>query len=173
MIEEEEKKQLFKEYIEDKEKKGLISEEEKKEKAGLLKIFRRLEEDLESDELETLNQIYDQYINNEDITQRNIKLNTHRRTLFFMFYVISPIFGIINLIGIFETITMMNILFEILKNAIVAYYYSTQLESYQITKFSLNDFHKKYNFYNMFFEDTKKESFDFNLMMFTAFLGDI
>ena len=173
VIEEEEKKQLFKEYIEDKEKKGLISEEEKKEKAGLLKIFRRLEEDLESDELETLNQIYGQYINNEDITQRNIKLNTHRRTLFFMFYVISPIFGIINLIGIFETITMMNILFEILKNAIVAYYYSTQLESYQITKFSLNDFHKKYNFYNMFFEDTKKESFDFNLMMFTAFLGDI
>ena len=111
----EEEKQFDKEYIEDKEKKALISEEEKKEKAGLLNIFKRLEEDLESEDIETLNQIYDQYLNNEDITQRNIKPNTHRRTLFFMFYIVSPIFGVINLIGIFESISIMNILFEVIK----------------------------------------------------------
>ena len=42
-----------------------------------------------------------------------------------------------------------------------------------ITKFSINDFNEQYNFYNLFFEDTKMETFDFNLMMLSAFLGDI
>ena len=108
----------------DKEKEeqaNLISEEEKKEKKDLLKIFRRLEEDLESDKFETLNQIFGQYINNEDITKRNIKPDTSRCSLIFMFYVISPLFGIINLIGIFESITMMNTIFQILKNSVIIF----------------------------------------------------
>ena len=106
----------------EEEQKPLIGEDEKKEKKDLLKIFIRLQEDLESDDLETLNQIYSQYINNEDITKRNIKQNTTRKTLFLMFYVISPIFGIINLIGIFESISIMNIIFQILKNSVLNFF---------------------------------------------------
>ena len=159
----------------DKEKEeqvNLISEEEKKEKKDLLKIFRRLEEDLESDKFETLNQIFGQYINNEDITKRNIKPDTSRCSLIFMFYVISPLFGIVNLLGIFESITMMNTIFQILKNSVTIYINSC-LKDYEPKTFSINEFNSKYNFYHLFFEDTKKESFDFNLMMFTAFLGEI
>ena len=43
----------------------------------------------------------------------------------------------------------------------------------EIEKYSLNLFREKYEFYKMLYYDTKKESFDFNLMMFMAFLGDI
>ena len=150
----------------------LISEDEKKEKKDLLKIFKRLEEDLESDDLETLNEIYGQYINNEDITKRNIKQDTSRKSLFLMFYVISPLFGIVNLIGIFESISIMNIIFQILKNSALNYIYS-KFYSNEVERYSVNDFHKNYNFYNMFLDNANKESFDFNLMMFTAFIGDI
>ena len=154
------------------EKISLINEEENKEKKDLLKIFRRLEEDLESDQFESLNQIYNQYLNNEDITKRNIKPETTRCSLIFMFYVISPLFVIINLIGIFESITIMKIIFQILKNSIIIYINSF-LRDNEAKTFAINDFNNKYNFYHLFFEDTRKESFDFNLMMFTAFLGDI
>ena len=138
------------------EKISLINEEENKEKKDLLKIFRRLEEDLESDELETLSQIYGQYLNNEDITKRNIKPETTRCSLIFMFYVISPLFVIINLIGIFESITIMKIIFQILKNSIIIYINSF-LRDNEAKTFSINDFNNKYNFYHLFFEDTRKE----------------
>ena len=85
-----------------------------------------------------------------------------------MFYVISPLFGIINLIGIFESITMMNTIFQILKNSVIIYANSF-LKDYEPKTFSINDFNSKYNFYHIFFEDTKKESFDFNLMMFILY----
>ena len=151
----------------------LISEEEKKEKNDLLEIFKRLEVDLASKEFETLNQIYSQYINNEDINKRNIKPNTSKFCLLFMFYVISPIFGIINLIGIFESITILKIIFQILLNSSIIYLKSLRKNTEKNDYFSIEDFNNNYNFYNMFFEDTKKESFDFNLIMFTSFLGDI
>ena len=155
------------------ERLALIKKEDKKEKKDLLEIIKRLKEDLESEEFDTLDEIYGQYLNNEDMTKRKIKPNTNRCSLIFMFYIISPIFGIINLIGIFESITMMNIIFQILKNAAIAYFESIRKDKTDIKLFSLEDFNNNYNFYNMFFESTKKESFDFNLMMFTGFLGDI
>ena len=171
---EDKKNEEVKLLIENDENKELITQEDKDEKSDLLKIMQRLEVDLVSDEYETLNQIYGQYINNEDITKRNIKQDTSRRELIFMFYIISPLFGIINLIGIFESISIMNVMFQILKNSIVIKFKSLfKKDPSEIELFSINDFNSNYNFYNMFYEDTKHESFDFNLMMFTAFLGDI
>ena len=138
-----------------------------------MKIFKRLEEDLESEEFETLNNIYSQYINSEDITKRNIKPNTKKCSLLFMLYFILPVFGIINLIAIFEGIAIMNSIFQVFKNSIVTYFKSLKKDNTEITPFSLEDFNNNYNFYNIFFESTKKEIFDFNLMMFTGFLGDL
>ena len=156
-----------------KETSALINEEDKKEKNELLKILNRLKSDLDSEKYDSLGQIYEQYLNNEDITKRNIKPSTTRSALIFMYYIISPLFSIINLIGIFESISIMKIIFQIIKNAVVNYYIALMNEEENITKFSVNDFNEQYNFYNLFFEDTKMETFDFNLMMLSAFLGDI
>ena len=156
-----------------KETSALINEEDKKEKNELLKIINRLKSDLDSEKYDSLGQIYEQYLNNEDITKRNIKPSTTRSALIFMYYIISPLFSIINLIGIFESISIMKIIFQIIKNAVVNYYIALMNEEENITKFSINDFNEQYNFYNLFFEDTKMETFDFNLMMLSAFLGDI
>ena len=151
----------------------LINKEEKKEKEELKKIINEIQNELNNPKYETLNHIYEQYINNDDIKQNEIKPNTKRSSLCFMFYIVSPSFSIINLIGIFESISIMNIIFQILKNAIISYFNSMRKDKNEITSFSIDDFNKKYNFYNMFFDQIKKDPFDFNLMMFTAFLGDI
>ena len=57
-------------------------------------------------------------------------------TLIFMFYIVSPLFGIINLIAIFESVSIMKILWQILKNAIVVYFNSLGEEDDKITKFT-------------------------------------
>jgi len=158
---------------ENNETKELISKEEKEEKKRLVDIIDRLKEDLDSEEYETLNQIYEQYLNNEDITKRNIKPGTTRKALIIMFYIIAPAFSIINLVGVFQSISVMKILFQIIKNALYNYYISMIKEQNQIEKYSVNLFREKYEFYHMLNIDTKKEAFDFNLMMFMAFLGDI
>ena len=158
---------------ENNETTSLISEEDKKEKIGLLKIIDRLKKDLDSEKNQSLGQIYEQYLNNEDITKRNIKTGTTRTALIIMYYIISPIFSIINLIGVFESISMIKIIFQVIKNALVNYYIALMNEEEKITKFSINNFNEQYNFFNLFLEDTKMETFDFNLMLLSAFLGDI
>ena len=95
--------------------KILIGEEDTEEKERLIGIIDRLKEDLDSPEYKSLGQIYEQYLNNEDMTKKNIKPGTTRKTLCIMFYFVSPLFGIINLVGIFQSISMMKIIFQILK----------------------------------------------------------
>ena len=102
----------------DNETKELISKEEKEEKKSLVAIIDRLKVDLDSVEYESLNQIYEQYLNNEDITKRNIKKGTTRKALIIMYYIIAPAFSIINLLGVFQSISIMKILFQIIKNAL-------------------------------------------------------
>ena len=160
------------EVQESQEVKIKASEEEKEEKKSLVGIIERLKEDLDSEEYESLGQIYEQYLNNEDITKRNIKPGTKRKSLFVMFYFVAPLFCIINLMGVFESISIMNVLFQIFKNSIYNYYQSLMKESHEIEKMSLKDYMNQYEFYEMLHNDVKKETFDFNLMMFMAFLGD-
>ena len=170
------KKDIIKKEINDKEDnetKELISKEEKEEKKRLVCIIDRLKEDLDSEEYESLDQIYEQYLNNEDITKKNIKQGTTRRTLIIMFYIIAPAFSIINLLGVFQSISIMKIIFQVIKNAVYNYIISITKDSKEIEKYSINLFRENYEFYHMLDNDTKKESFDFNLMMLMAFLGDI
>ena len=107
------------------------------------------------------------------MTKRVITEGTGIYWLIFMFYIVSPLFGIINLIAIFESLSIMKILWQILKNAVTVYFKSLGEEDDKITKFSIYDFNNKYNCYFMFFEEAKNDTFDFNLVMFTAFLGDL
>ena len=170
------KKDIVKNEItekEDDETKELISKEEKEEKKRLVSIIDRLKEDLDSEEYEILDQIYEQYLNNEDISKKNIKPGTTRKTLIIMFYIIAPLFSIINLLGVFQSISIMKIIFEVIKKAVYNYFISITKDAKEIEKYSINLFRENYEFYHMLDNDTKKESFDFNLMMLMAFLGDI
>ena len=106
----------------------------------MVDIIDRLKEDLDSEEYETLNQIYEQYLNNEDIIKRNIKPGTTRKALIIMFYIIAPAFSIINLVGVFQSISIMKILFQIIKNALYNYYISMTKEQDQIEKYSVTIF---------------------------------
>jgi len=157
---------------EDDETKKLIEKEEKEEKKRLIDIIDRLKEDLDSEEYKSLGQIYEQYLNNEDMTKRNIKPGTTRKSLCVMFYFVSPLFCIINLMGVFQSISMLKIISEILKNALKNYFKSLMNDTEKITKFSLNDYIKQYEYYSMFNNNTKKEAFDFNLTMVMACIGD-
>ena len=142
------------------------------EKEGLKLVLNVIQKDLDLDE-ETLEEVYEPFINNEDMTKRVIKEDTSRCTLMFMFYIISPIFAIIHLVAIYESLLMMKILLQVLENSLLSLYKSWTLNAEEISKFSISDFNNKYNYYFMFFDDARKDSFDFNLMLFTAFLGDI
>ena len=67
---------------------------------------------------------------------------------------------------------MLKIISEILKNALKNYFKSLMNDTEKITKFSLNDYIKQYEYYSMFNNNTKKEAFDFNLTMVMACIGD-
>ena len=162
-----EKKSIYLGKQTEEEKIGLLSEKE-----GLKRILRVIQDDLSLEE-DTLEETYEHFLNNEDMTKRVIKYGTSRCSLVFMFYVVSPLFGIINLVGIFESLLMMKILLQVLQNAFIAFYNSWFKKAENIDRYSIYDFNMKYNYYYMFFEDAKKDSFDFNLMLLTAFIGDI
>ena len=89
-----------------------------------------------------------------------------------MFYFVSPLFCIINLMGVFQSISILKIIAEILTNSIKNYFKSLFKKYFQIDSFSINDYIKQYEYYSMLNNNTKKETFDFSLTMFMAFLGD-
>jgi len=88
-----------------------------------------------------------------------------------MFYILSPLFSLINLIAVFQSIYIFDTLAEIIRNSISYYYHSLFDEN--IEPFSIDKFNQTYNFYNRLLTRTLNEPFDFNLMMFMAFLGDV
>ena len=149
----------------DEENVKLISDSEKEEKNHLINILKRLETDLEKNNNESINDVYEEYLNNEDLTKRNIKMNTKNSVIYFMYYFISPAFVIINLIGIYQVITIMNVLMTLLKNLISEYY-----KTYFNIK---NTEHKELNFYKLFYKSSSSEVFEFNLTMIMDFLGII
>jgi hypothetical protein len=154
---------------ENNETKELISKEEKEEKKRLVDIIDRLKEDLDSEEYETLNQIYEQYLNNEDITKRYVD-KTGECCLCLMFYILSPLFSMINLVAIFQSIYIMSTLSEVIVNTVP--FFIRSLRNDPQSPFSIDDFNEKYNFYDKLMTRTLNEPFDFNLMLFMAFLGN-
>ena len=149
----------------DDENVKLVSDSEKEEKKHLIIIFKRLEADLEKNNDESINDVYEAYLNNEDITKRNIKKNTKNSVIYFMYYFISPAFAIINLIGIYQVITIMNVLMALLKNLITEYFKKYFDDQYKPQK--------DLNYYSLFYKNSFTEIFEFNLTMIMDFLGNI
>ena len=128
------------------------------EKTHLEKIFKRLGNELEITKEEKLSKIYRKYVPNEKSLNRKIRNDSGKCLLCFMFQLLLPMMEIINLIGIFSIISVMNCCFTLFINSIKSYI----------------GFGGEYNlyFYKEFYEQTMSESIDFNVMFFMSFIGD-
>ena len=146
----------------DDENEQLISKQDRKENNHLIRILKRLSKDLDRDKNETINNVYEGFLNNDDITKREIKSEVSEIILRFMFYFISPLFAIVNLIGIFQVISIMKSLFILVKNSILLY-----------LGFDIKEGIEVFDFYKYFHNESMNEEIDFNLMLFTGFIGDI
>ena len=119
----------------------------------------------------TLSQCYEQNISFEQLTKKIIKPNTTRSKILFMNYLVLPLFNIFYLIAVLQFLNMTSTLYKVVKKSFGTIWYSSEKEPEEIKKFSIEDFNKNYNFFNMFFEDTRKNIFDFNFIKVTAFIG--
>ena len=100
----------------------LLTKTEKKEKDNLMTILDNLNNTLKAEEKLSINKIYEELLNNEDITKRELKPNTNECLMQFMFYFIAPLFGIIFLVGIFQIISLKKALWELLKQSATKFY---------------------------------------------------
>ena len=165
------------EVEEDEEEKQLISQKEKESKENLIKILKRLENnlDLEANKEKTINEVYQALLNSDDITKRELKEKTNSCLLIFMFYFIAPLFGIIFLIGIFQLISLKKTLSGIIKDSVKHYGKCTFQDDCNIILYNnqTNETYiNVYDFYNYFYNSSMNETIDFNLMMITGFVGD-
>ena len=83
------------------------------------------------------------------------------RSLNVLFYIILPLLASINLIGIFQIISVMNALFKVLSNSFLSY---IGLEDKEVDL---------YNFYSFYIKDTVNEGIEFDLIETMSFLGMI
>ena len=159
-----------KEKEEYNEQENFIIKREKDEKEKLQKKLKELEGKLEKNTNKTIPESYEDYLNNEDITKRNIKEGTNECLIAFMFYVIAPIFGVIFLIGIFQIISLKKALSGLIKRSLKDYYQCQIRSNCNMTIISNMT---EYRFYDYFYESSMNETIDFNLMMITAFIGEL
>ena len=140
---------------------------DEKKKDDLVKILRRLKKQLK--EKNSINEAYGDYLNDEDIIKRSIKTDCNEWLLRFMFYIIAPLFTIINLIGIFQIISVQKAVLALFTSSLECYFFSSKHE--QIKK----DYVKviPFEFFHFIYEESKKESIDFNLTMLMSFLGNM
>ena len=155
--------------LKDFKQEKIITEEEKDEKESLKNILKSLYNNLNRNEKESINDVYGEYLNNEDITKRYVD-KTGECCLCLMFYILSPLFSMINLVAIFQSIYIMSTLSEVIANTVP--FFIRSLRNDPQSPFSIDDFNEKYNFYDKLMTRTLNEPFDFNLMLFMAFLGD-
>lgn len=154
------------------------------EKLHLINTLENIETNLKENEYKELNDVFKLYLKKEIITKRRIKDNIKEGILYFMFYVLSPIFVIINLIGIFQSKIIMTSLFEVLKNSAL-YYFKNNSNYINDTNIGDNDsnrtnnetyyfnYNETYNFYNLYYKSSLDKSINFDLMMIMDFIGCI
>jgi len=151
-----------------------LSEDEKNEKQNLINILSRLHEGLNKSEnsKKNIESIYEELLNNDESMKRSIKAHIranyktkkkYRYLLCCMIYLVLPIFTIINLIGIFQIISVMNILYETIVNSIKCYLNLEDKDE--------NSSYEFYNFYSFYFKEAFGEGIDFDLMMTMDFVG--
>ena len=129
------------------------------------KHCHNLLEDLKLNKYENIDQIIESYQPYEKITKKVVNPNISKRLSYFMLYIILPLFNIFYLLAIFEYLSIMRIIFKIFKNSIKFYFSKSE------SSFSIKEFNKNYNFFSIFVEENKKDSFDFNLIFLTGTIG--
>ena len=163
-----------------KETVKLIPVREKREKYELISVLNQLQTELHSQDnnSKNINEVYEKYLNNEDMKKREIKEGTSTFILNFVIYALAPILSIIFLIGTFQLISILNSMSDLLKESTVAYY-KCNFAFNRTCNISLetdeNDNSTKKNvfdFYNYLYDQSVQETIDFNLMMLTGFIGD-
>ena len=147
--------------------------QEIKSKNELAEVLENAAKQLRSkkNENKIFNEIYENYLDNEFMTKTRIKSKIPECLLKIIFFVVAPIFGIVFLIGIFQMKSLMNALSNLIKKS-ASDYYHCKLNSICNITISNNETNV-YNFYDYYYQYTKNEAIDFNLMMLTGFLGDI
>ena len=159
-------------YSKDNENIKLLSSREEKAKNELITVLRDLEKELNCDEnrKKNINEIYKKYLVDYKLTQKEIPEESDNCSLTYVIYFITPLFGIIFLIGIFQLISLKNALFDLVIESGKSYY-KCNYKSNCIISFN-NKTDNVFQFYDYFFNSTMKESIDFNLMMITGGFGD-
>ena len=131
------------------------------EKKHLQITLLRIEKELNDSKKKKINSIYKKYIINEELTNRRIRKTLSRSFLCCAFQIFLPIIEIINLIGIFIVISIMNTMFTLLWNSIKSYSLFNLGGQYNL------------NFYKELYNDSMNQTIDFNIMFFMNFLGEM
>ena len=87
--------------------------------------------------------------------------NSSKYYVYFFFYFALPLLTSLNLIGIFQIISVMNALFKVLSNAFWSYFGFVDKED------------DLYNFYSFYFKESINEGIEFDLIETMSFLGMI
>ena len=138
------------------------------ERQHLLDIFDDLKDNIEEKNEESLEEIYKEILEDKEKKNKKVKKNINSVLLCFMYYFIAPLFSIFNLVGIFQIISIMKIVFLIFKNAFKFYY---QFHFKDKTDEFVYD--QTVNFKKIFYHNSYNEIVDFNLVMISAFIGNI
>lgn len=157
------------------ENNSLISEDKKKEKKNLVKILDSLKEKLEKEENKGIEDVYEEYNNNNEISEREINNERGKIFLLFNFYFLLPLSVIINLNGIFFIKSIMNVVVDFLLYSIKSFFFDNNDKQYSNDKDEnfCYFYNSPYNFYKSFFKYSLNKNLDFNLIMFMDFLGKI
>jgi len=164
----EREERLYKEPKNLDENEILIPDLNKNEKSKLAKILLSLNQKLIKEENQSINDAYKVFYKVNELSKREIKNNLSNFLINIMFYIISPLFTIINLIGIFEIKSIMNALLIVLKNSIINGF----KKFFHSNGITLN-FNEDYNFYNIFLTQSIDIAPDFDLIMIMNFFGFI
>ena len=141
------------------------------DKSNIINEFGEMIEEI--DEYPTLEKFNEKHISEEEYTKKRIIPGTKRRCVIIMFYIIFPILSILNIIAAYEFITITKTIFKIVINALGVKLKLLWGNSDSISTFSIEDYNQNYNFFVMFYIDTKIDKFDFNLLMITGVLGTL
>ena len=157
----EEKKELI-----DTKKKEIKSIEEESKKR-LTEILDNITQNINHPENKdnNLEEIYKEYLNtNGFISKKEIKesIKNNNCCLRLIFLIFCPFMTVINLIGIFQMISVMKILSHFLWKSIKIFLSLNKCDNIEF-----------YQFFNNFYDDLLKEPVDYNLMMILGFLGNI
>ena len=154
----------------------LVSENQMEldEKDNLIEVFNEINGVLNEskNKPKSINEIYEKYLGNKFITKNHIKKDIGDCLLKFILFVIGPIFGIIFLIGIFQMKSLMKALGDLISTSFSDYYHCYFLNS-NCNVTSFNNENSVYDFYDYYYNVSKNETIDFNLMILTGFVGSL